>query len=300
MHGGFSTTSCAGVRLSCGSYRIAPVAPFRRARRLLAVTFCATISLAISEAALAHAPTKASCTNPLCSFRKTLFADTRHVFEEPAHWKRSDRTPAIRNALLVAGTMALLDDPVREHVQDRRNRPSERIADRFEPFGAEYVAGVLAGFAVFGKLADRPQAVQTALDGTMSTIIAAGLVVPALKEITGRSRPRTDMGASDFHPFSGGVSFPSGHTAAAFALATTIARNNDRRWVKDVSYSVATLVGYARIDHDAHWLSDTMSGALIGMAVAKSVNRFNQERRPVAVSSVSTADGWGIAFSRNF
>lgn len=222
------------------------------------------------------------------------------MFEEPVHWKRSDRTPAIRNALIVVGTMALLDDPTRDHVQDRRNPASDRIADRFEPFGAEYVAGVLAGFAVFGKLADRPQAVQTALDGTISTVIAAGLVVPALKEISGRTRPRRDLGNSDFHPFSGGASFPSGHTAAAFAIATTIARNNDRRWVKDVSYSVATLVGYARIDHDAHWLSDTLSGALIGMAVAKSVNRFNRERRSVAVSSLGTADGWGLSFSKNF
>ena len=208
--------------------------------------------------------------------------------------------PAIRNALIVVGTMALLDEPTRDHVQGERNSPSERIANRFEPFGAEDVAGVLAGFAIFGKLTDRPQAMQTALDGTISTVIAAGLVVPGLKEITGRSRPRTDMGASDFHPFSGGASFPSGHTAAAFALATSIAVNNDRRWVKDVSYSIATLVGYSRIEHDAHWLSDTLSGALIGIAVAKSVNRFNQERRSIAVSSVGTADGWGISFSKTF
>lgn len=239
-----------------------------------------------------------ACT--ICAFRKTLFEDTRYVFTKPVRWDGRDWRSVTRSTLIVVGAMALADDSTRDYAQDHRNSSSERIADTFEPFGAKYAAGILLGYALVGKFADSSKARQTALDGTISTIVAAGLVVPALKNVTGRSRPRTDQGASDFHVFNGGASFPSGHTAAAFALATSIAENSDRRWVKDLSYGVAGLVGFARIEHDAHWLSDTMAGALIGIGVAKSVSAVNRERRGLAVSSALEPGGWGIAFSKTF
>lgn len=229
----------------------------------------------------------------ICEFRKTLFADTRQAFTEPARWDRSQRRTVIRNSLIVVGTMALLDEPVRDFAQDRGR-------NRFEPFGTREMAGVVLGYAIVGKLADRPRARQTALDSAMSSIIASGLLVPALKEITGRSRPRTDLGASDFHPFSGNESFPSGHASAAFAIAASVAENTDHRWVKGLSYGLATLVGLSRIDVDAHWISDTTAGALIGIGVAKSVAATNRERRGLAMTPTAVPEGWGIAFTKPF
>ena len=39
------------------------------------------------------------------------------------------------------------------------------------------------------------------------------------------------------------------------------------------------LVGYARMEHDAHWLSDVTASAFIGIGVARHVTKANAERR---------------------
>jgi membrane-associated phospholipid phosphatase len=105
------------------------------------------------------------------------------------------------------------------------------------------------------------------------------MIVPVLKKAAGRSRPNTGQGATDFNPFNGGESFPSGHTAEAFTIAASIAENYDAAWVKGLSYGVAGLVGYARMEHDAHWLSDVTASAFIGIGVVKQVSRLNRGRR---------------------
>lgn len=257
---------------------------------------CATVALAQDAPEASGA---AKCES--CGLRRAVVEDTERVFTAPLRWEHADWRTVTREALIVAGTMALLDDPVRDYMQNHRSASTDRIAKTFEPFGAEYVAGVLLGYALVGKLANKPNARKTALDGTVSTLIAAGLIAPALKSITGRSRPRTDQGAFDFHPFGGGASFPSGHTAAAFALATSIAKNNDHLWVKGLSYGVATLVGYARVEHDAHWLSDATASAFIGMAVGKSVSGLNREHRRLQFGSRRDAgDALSLEVSMNF
>jgi membrane-associated phospholipid phosphatase len=232
--------------------------------------------------AIADAPAATQAMAPANGLRglvRVTAEDTREVFKAPVHWRQPEWRSAVYKALVVAGAMALADESVRDHLQEHRTQRTDRIADAFEPFGSQYAAGVLLGYGLIGTLADKPGARSVALDGAVSSVIAAGLVVPALKEITGRSRPRVDQGAHDFHPFSGSASFPSGHTAEAFALATVIAENNDRLWVKGLAYGVATLVAYSRMESDAHFLSDVTAGAMIGVGVARHVVKLDRERR---------------------
>ena len=58
-----------------------------------------------------------------------------------------------------------------------------------------------------------------------------------------------------------------------------IASHYDELWVKSAAYSVATLVGMARMYEDAHWLSGATAGALSGTAVGVSMVHFNDKRR---------------------
>ena len=198
------------------------------------------------------------------------------------------------------GSLTLLDEPVRDYVQDHKGNTTERIANAFEPFGAEYAIGALAGFAAFGTLGGKPAARNVALDGTVSSLIAAGLVVPALKELTGRSRPNAGLGAHDFNPFSG-AELPVGPYDEAFALATSIAQNYDQRWIKGLAYGVAGLVGYARVEHDtAHLLSDVTAAAFIGIGVAKEVSALHRARRAVVVTPLPVPSGWGVRVSAAF
>lgn len=231
-------------------------------------------------------------------YGRLLADDTKHVFTAPVHWHDGTWKAAGRDAAIVLGAMALLDKPVHEYVDGHHTSAKSRIADTFEPFGARDAAGVLAAYWIAGRLSRRPNVEATAVDGVASAMIAAGLIVPALKEVTGRSRPRADQGPHDFHAFSGAASFPSGHTAAAFAIASTIARHNDALWVKGLAYGAASLVGYARMEHDAHFLSDVTAGAMIGVGVAGLVYRRDVERRHrLAMASVQGpgASGPGVS-----
>jgi membrane-associated phospholipid phosphatase len=103
------------------------------------------------------------------------------------------------------------------------------------------------------------------------------------KGIVGRSRPLASPGdAGVFTPgrgFTGGLhsSFPSGHTAAAFATATVLAREIDAahpgaRWVADpVLFGAASFVGWSRVYDRQHWPSDVLVGAALGSLVGYEV-----------------------------
>ena len=62
---------------------------------------------------------------------------------------------------------------------------------------------------------------------------------------------------------SGNDSFPSNHTANAFAAATTL--NLRYGWQVGFSaYGIATLVGVGRVQANRHYWKDVLAGALIG------------------------------------
>ena len=94
----------------------------------------------------------------------------------------------------------------------------------------------------------------------VSEVIMNG-TVHALKTITDRDRP----------DHSGFNSFPSGHTANAFASAEFLSQE-----YKDVSpsygyagYAVATATGLLRMYNNRHWLSDVVAGAGFGILSTK-------------------------------
>ena len=111
----------------------------------------------------------------------------------------------------------------------------------------------------------------------LEAVATASVVTWAVKGSGGRARPDVDStNASDWQ-FGRGFraggqyqSFPSGHTAAAFAFASAItARLADRwpadaRWAGPLLYGVAALTGVSRVYHHAHWMSDALVGAAIG------------------------------------
>jgi membrane-associated phospholipid phosphatase len=235
-----------------------------------------------------------------CKLGKTIGSDVREVFTEPTRWQARDWGSVAWKSVVVAGSIALLDQRTRDYLQRHRSEGSQRVADAFEPFGAEYAIATLAGFAMVGALADKPTARAVAVDGTVSSLIASGLIVGTLKKITGRSRPNTDQGAHDFNPFNGGESFPSGHTAEAFTLATSIAENYHRPWISGLSYGIAGLVGYARMEHDAHWLSDVTASAFIGIGVARHVTKNDHERHRLAIAPFDEHGVRGIRIATEF
>ena len=118
----------------------------------------------------------------------------------------------------------------------------------------------LAAMYFLGKKGDKDTA-----NMAVSALASAAIMTQGMKYMTGRARPNMPN-AGDFtgpHGGAGYSSFPSGHTAAAFAVATVLAnRRPDQKWLY---YGLATAVGVARVRKSAHFPSDVLVGAAVGM-----------------------------------
>lgn len=208
------------------------------------------------------------------SYPEILIEDVQHVLTAPARWEEAEWHQAGWASLAVVGTALVIDRPLRDEM--RRHTGNSPFITQVERFGAQYGAGVVGGFYVFGALANDETALRVAQDGIAASLIASGIVTPTIKLVAGRSRPRADEGLYNFKPFSdGNSSFPSGHTTEAFALASVVAGHYDDTWVACTSYSIAGLVGLARTYHHAHFASDVVAGAMIGTLIGKSVVEHN-------------------------
>ena len=87
----------------------------------------------------------------------------------------------------------------------RRHAPNHnRFLLNAERFGAEYSLGVLGRFYLAGALGNNDKASAVAQDGLAASLIASGPVTPTIKFITGRARPRENVGIAKFHTFSMG------------------------------------------------------------------------------------------------
>ena len=90
------------------------------------------------------------------------------------------------------------------------------------------------------------------------TNLIAGGVVESMKYSVHRERPNK----SNFK------SFPSGHSATAFAAAEFLHQEYGHLspWISVAGYSAAAATAYLRIHNNEHWLGDVIAGAGIGIA----------------------------------
>lgn len=250
------------------------------------------------EPAAPPAPETSASVAP--SFPHLVGIDLRDVLGAPLHW-RGRQWEHFSLAVAGIGAAALLDRTVRDRERDDHSRFSDQVARDFEQFGEAGAFGVMGVFYVAGLVSDDSRARSVGEDGLISTLIAGGIVTPALKFAAGRRRPRDTDKTFDFKPFSGGSSFPSGHSTEAFAVASVIATHYDQGWVKVAAYGSAALVAFARVHHQAHFLSDVTAGAIIGAATGRAVvHRNEEERRRYALMPVvgpHGEPGVGVAFS---
>jgi len=129
----------------------------------------------------------------------------------------------------------------------------------------------------------------TVVRPTSAMLQAMGLtaiVVTSLKFVAGRTWPAAGRdpnapgyldhpeSARQFHWFSWahGYAWPSGHTAVMVSAATALSTvQYGRSWLGYVAYGAAAAVGTGMWLGDHHWMSDIVSGALIGVALGRSV-----------------------------
>jgi hypothetical protein len=110
---------------------------------------------------------------------------------------------------------------------------------------------------------------QTSKDRTifmLKTSAYAGLTTGILKRIVNQKRPH------------GGdrLSFPSGHTTTAFAFASVVGLEHEWYWGVG-AYTIAGIVGYSRMNDNAHYLHDVVFGATLG--ISYGIAFYHQDRQ---------------------
>lgn len=213
---------------------------------------------------------------------KQWLQDTGAVWTSPKGWDSADWG----RFALYGGLTYLVhekDDHLQKRFQERRSKKTDRIADvgnAFPVVGAVYLTGAY--------LSGNERQRSFAARGLESMAIAL-LTTEVISFAADRDRPD---GSSR--------SFPSSHTAAAFALATVIADEyrNDKT-VSYLAYGFATMTAYGRLNDNKHWGADVVAGALIGHYTAKQVGKLNASRK-LRVQPYTASDTRGVVVSKQF
>jgi len=126
------------------------------------------------------------------------------------------------------------------------------------------------------------------------------LITNGLKRLIHKTRPNG----------SNADSMPSGHTSMSFAASTVLYEEykNTNSAIAYSGFATSSAVVYFRMANNKHWVSDTLVGAGIGMAVAKLVylieplKNFNpfKNTRGITLFPTVNDDGFSLAFTKQF
>jgi membrane-associated phospholipid phosphatase len=203
-------------------------------------------------------------------------------------------------ALGAYGAFTTLDDEIQSFVRENRTESGNQAASLFKRMGQpEVFASVGLGVLVTGMIAGNDRIRQAGARIFTSLALAGGMVTVA-KFVVGRSRPSVAHDADDFAPFSGNSSAPSGHTAMAFALAASLSDEIHNTWAGLALYTAAAGTAWSRVNDNAHWASDVIAGAAVGIVSAKFINgriRLFGMRSPLIRP---TTEGIALGWSGDF
>lgn len=209
-----------------------------------------------------------------------ILSDTKYIFLSPLGWNGSDWVKAAL-VLGTTGAFFTLDDEIRDFVQDERNGTTDDIAAVLEPFGnGGYTFTGLVAFYIYGHFAENEKAMRAALLSVESFAVT-GIFTFALKFSSGRTRPGSAQNSREWSGFDfDNVSFPSGHTSSAFAIATVLASEYENLpLVPPLLYSLAALTGVSRINDNKHWASDVFLGGALGYFVSKTILKLHSSKK---------------------
>lgn len=180
--------------------------------------------------------------------------DSTHKFNFRYADKKRGIKPYLVPAFLISGGLGLhFSTKTKENFQDwvQDNFAYSGSADdyiQYAPLAAVYSLNVLGikGKNNFGN--------RTAL--AAKSFLLNDLIVNSLKTLIKTKRPNGEP-----------RSFPSGHTSVVFAMAHFMHKEyGDKNvWYSIGAYTCATTVALIRVEKNAHWISDVVAGAGIGI-----------------------------------
>ena len=132
-------------------------------------------------------------------------------------------------------------------------------------------AGSLAAIWAYGIKTGNEHAKETG-QLELETLVNTFLIYTPMQLIAGRQRPGEGNGHGDFlrhHNIN--TSFPGGHAMFTWAMASVVAHEYPKTWVKVLAYSGAFAVTTGRFLGRDHWSSDMFVGAALGYFIGSHV-----------------------------
>jgi hypothetical protein len=237
-------------------------------------------------------------TSPLYAQRtiKSIGRDLEHgvrdilrVWASPIHADRDEWATFAASAALVGATLLIDDDVDRAMLR----HPSSAFMRGLEPFREEHKSGLfnlgsgkrlqpLSGVLYLLGFAFDSRALRDAGLGCASTQQANILVHHGSYALVSRERPLTANGDPYLFELGGGPwrqhSFYTGHAGNIMGCVTYWNERFDLGPAEPVLYLVAIGVGLGRVADQRHWLSDTVTGMLVGHAFGRVIGRRARAR----------------------
>ena len=177
-------------------------------------------------------------------------------------------------ALIAIAASFYFDDMVRDFIaqhQDRGLRNFMRNVSRFGDWPEHFALGLVLAGVVWWRGNKKWTRIFLLM---LIALSIAGLAGRAIKVTTGRARPsvKSEQAWNGPRLSSKYHAFPSGHVVASTAFFAVLAFASWRIGLPCLA--IPLLIGFSRIYGGAHYLSDVVCAAVLGMLCAILVARF--------------------------
>ncbi len=230
------------------------------------------MSTASGQQSANNPPTRGIKTLP-----KTFLRDERRIWTSPfrrATYNSHSIQKYVIPFTIIAGALIASD---RKTAALLPNTTDQAVwSGRVSQLGSGYT---LAGFSgatyLIGQLVGDSHAREAGLLG-LEALGHTQIAVFAIKQIANRERPLDHDGRGGF--WEGGNSFPSGHAASSFAVATVFAYEyREHLAIPIAAYSLATVISASRLSARRHWVSDIFVGGSAGFLIGRFTYRRNHD-----------------------
>ncbi|HLY52757.1 MAG TPA: phosphatase PAP2 family protein [Steroidobacteraceae bacterium] len=254
-------------RLTLGSRRLLTSLSAALSLSVSAVGWTQTAAAPAADLAATPASSGEAAPSGEYSTSPRVLSDIGAYFSAPLHWDGRDWA-WVGAAVLTVGLAHRYDTQVRTHFVGPGAVTNVNTHDAND---AIPTAAVFGGTWALAILINDPDGYR---EGWAMAEAAglSGVTAYVLKFAARRETPYETTNPNEWG--KSGSSFPSFHSTASFAVGTVLAEsgNDEYRWVRRLlGYGLGVATSYERLRHDAHWLSDTVAGAALGISSAHFV-----------------------------
>jgi hypothetical protein len=172
-----------------------------------------------------------------------------------------------------AAAMFATDTEVSKHLSNSPNRISE--SKNLANYGIASLVAAGGGMYLWGHITHNDHMRETGFLAGEAAVDSLA-VTYALKYALGRERPLQGTNYQG-NFWSGGVSFPSEHSSAAWSIAGVIAHEYPGPLTSVLSYGLAAAISGSRVTAKQHFPSDVLIGSALGWFIGQEVYRHHHD-----------------------